>query len=260
MTDSRSMLAVRVLGCSGSYAAPGGACTGYLIESEDTRVWLDAGPGTLANLQRWCSLGELDALVLTHAHPDHWLELPVVANAIEWYEPRSPLPVYSNAHMFGEARQLMGDAVDAVLDWTVVDVDDAVTIGDQAWTFAQTEHYVPTFATRIESQGSALAFSSDTGPGFSFGPMIERDGPINLALIESTFVDRSTHEGVQHLAAAEAGAMAAAANVERLVLTHLAPKEDSAAHLSAARGEFDGDVALAEVGALYAAARNSPTI
>lgn len=249
------MLAVRVLGCSGSYAAPGGACTGYLVESAASRVWLDAGPGTLSNLQRWCSLGEIDALVLTHAHPDHWLELPVVANAIEWYEPRAALPVYSNAHMFAEARQLMGDAIDAVLDWTVVDTDDVVTIGDQQWTFAETEHYVPTFATRIESQGHALAFSSDTGPGFSFAAMVERDGPIDLALIESTFVDRSQHAGVLHLAAAEAGELAAGAGIGQLVLTHLAPKEDAAAHLQAARDTFDGELAVAEVGALYAAAR-----
>ena len=85
------MLAVRVLGCSGSYAAAGGACTGYLVQSTGANVWLDAGPGTLSNLQRHARLGDLDAIVLTHAPPDHWLELPVVANALEWYERRDQI-------------------------------------------------------------------------------------------------------------------------------------------------------------------------
>lgn len=248
------MLAVRILGCSGSYAAAGGACSGYLVQSSGTMVWLDAGPGTLANLQRHTELAALDALVLTHAHPDHWLELPIVANALEWYEPRDPLPVFSNAHTFGEARELIGQAITSVFDWTVIEPDDEVAIGEQIWTFAETHHYVPTFATRADAGGHSLVFSGDTGPNFSLVPMVERSGPIDLALVESTFLHRAGNEGIQHLSAAEAGRLAADAGVRRLVLTHLAPREDPTAHHAAATAVFGGDVVLAEVGALYAAA------
>jgi len=248
------MLAVRVLGCSGSYAAAGGACTGYLVQSTGANVWLDAGPGTLSNLQRHARLGDLDAIVLTHAHPDHWLELPVVANALEWYERRDPLPVFSNAHTFGEARELIGDLISAVFDWTIVDVEDVVTVADQSWTFAETEHYVPTYATRTDAGGQSLVFSSDTGPAFSLRPMVERSGPIDLALIESTFLHREGNEGIQHLSAAEAGRLAAEAGASRLLLTHQAPREDREAHRDAAGAVFGGPVVLAEVGELYAAA------
>lgn len=247
------MLAVTVLGCSGSYAAAGGACTGYLMRSPKANVWLDAGPGTLANLQQECSLEELDAVVLTHAHPDHWLELPVVANAIQWYEPRGRLPVYSNAHTAAHARSVIGADIDIPFDWRVVEVDDTVTIGDQTWTFAETEHYVPTFATRTDCGGQSIVFTSDTGPGFSLTPMVERGGPIDLALIESTFLDRAEHPGALHLSADEAGALAAEASVARIVLTHLAPPEHGASHLERAATSFSGAIALAEVGGQYPA-------
>jgi len=247
------MLTVTVLGCSGSYAAAGGACTGYLMQSPQANVWLDAGPGTLANLQSVCTLGDLDAVVLTHAHPDHWLEVLVVANAIQWYEPRPRLPVYSNAHMAAHARSIIGPDIDVSFDWKVIESEHQVTVGDQSWTFAETEHYVPTLATRTDSGGSSIVFTSDTGPGFSLNPMVERTGPIDLALIESTFLERSEHPGTLHLAAAEAGELAEQAGVQRVVLTHQAPLEDRAAHLARASAKFSGQIVLAEVGQQYAA-------
>lgn len=248
------MLAVRILGCSGSYAAAGGACTGYLVQSSDTNVWLDCGPGTLANLHEWSSLADLDAIVLTHAHPDHWLELPIVANALEWYEPRDRLPVFSNAHMFAEARELIGQSISTVFDWKVVDTTETVTVGSQQWRFAETDHYVPTYATRIDADGSSLVFSSDTGPSFSLQGFVDRAGPIDMALLESTFLDRVGNEGILHLSATEAGEMASAAGAARLVLTHQAPREERSAHIEAASAVFAGPVALAEVGGQYAAA------
>ena len=250
------MLAVTVLGCSGSYAAAGGACTGYLMQSSEANVWLDAGPGTLANLQQVCSLGDLDAIVLTHAHPDHWLEVPVVANAIQWYEPRRRLPVYSNAHMAAHARAMIGPDIDVPFDWRVVESNETVDIGDQTWSFAETDHYVPTLATRTDCDGASIVFTSDTGPSFSLEPMVDEHGPIDLALIESTFLERSEHPGALHLAADEAGQLAEQAGVARVLLTHQAPLEDRAAHLQKASANFSGEIVLAEVGQQYAATRD----
>lgn len=223
------------------------------MQSPQANVWLDAGPGTLANLQEVCSIGDLDAIVLTHAHPDHWLELPVLANAIQWYEPRSRLPVYSNAHMAGQARALIGPDIEIPFDWRVVETSDQVAIRDQMWTFAETDHYIPTLATRTDCDAESIVFTSDTGPGFSLEPMVERSGSIDLALIESTFLERSEHPSALHLAADEAGQLAERAGVGRVVLTHQAPLEDRSAHIAKASANFSGEIALAEVGQQYAA-------
>ena len=76
---------ITVLGCSGAYAKKVGACTGFLVQSTGANVWLDAGPGTLGNLQKHIEIEQLTAVVLTHEHADHWLELPVLYNAIRHY-------------------------------------------------------------------------------------------------------------------------------------------------------------------------------
>lgn len=78
-------LSVTVLGSSGSYAAPGNPCTGYLLRSEGATVLLDCGPGTLGPLQAAIDLADLDAIVLTHSHPDHWMELPVMRNVFSYF-------------------------------------------------------------------------------------------------------------------------------------------------------------------------------
>ena len=68
-------LTLTVCGCTGSYPGPDAACSGYLISSGDTHVLLDAGPGVLAAMQHHITIAELSAVVLTHAHTDHWTDL-----------------------------------------------------------------------------------------------------------------------------------------------------------------------------------------
>ncbi len=68
-------LSLTILGCSGPCAPPGGACSGYLVDDGETRLWVDAGSGTLANLQRHVAVDTVDAVFLSHEHPDHWTDL-----------------------------------------------------------------------------------------------------------------------------------------------------------------------------------------
>lgn len=245
-----SDLSLTVLGCCGSYAGPGGACSGYLVRGGGEAVWLDAGPGTLAKLQEHVTLGELSALVLTHEHPDHWLELPVLRNALQYYEQRSGFSVVSNVAVRRRAVELVGaDELDAVFDWTIVDPSVTHRIGGQVWTFSETEHYVPTLAMRVEVAGRSLGFSADTGPGWSMTEL----APVNLALIEATYARREGHEGVLHLTAGEAAQMATDVAADHLVLTHQAPSEDGDEHLAEARNHFAGEISIAAPGAVYAA-------
>lgn len=252
-------LTITILGCSGSYAGPGGACTGYLVRSSEATVWLDAGPGTLANLQKHVGFEDLDAVVLTHAHPDHWLEIPILYNVLRWYQQRSRLPVVSNADVHRMAVQAMGpgDSLDDVFEWRVIEEDDVVDIGDQSWRFGTTQHYVPTFATRVDSNGTSFLFTSDTGPEWEPGDLAKQ---VDLLLCESTFLLRPESPGkgtstelIEHLSASEAGSLAQAAQVRKLLLTHLAPGEQPEAHAAAAATKFDGAIEVVEVGATYAA-------
>ena len=102
---------VTVLGCAGTFPGPGEACSGYLVRSPDAVTVLDLGPGTLANLQRHVAVGEVDAVVLTHEHPDHWLDLPILRNAMKHVLGLSGLAVYGPVGVRAKAEALGGQVV-----------------------------------------------------------------------------------------------------------------------------------------------------
>lgn len=242
-------LSITVLGCSGSYSAPGLACTGYLVESDTTRVWLDAGPGTLANLQRHHQLTDIDAIVVTHEHPDHWLDLAMAYIACRYFLDRRPMPVYGTAGTQALAQALAGaHDLAPTIDWRVISDGDSATIGDQQWRFSRTDHPVETLAPRVDSGGRTFAFSADTGDGWSFASLGEG---IDLALCEATFLHEDLVEPSPHLSALQAGAMAAEAGVKRLLLTHLAPGSDAPAFGHEATEAFGAPVELVDVDRRY---------
>src|SRR5262245_13531284 len=87
-----------VLGSSGGYPAPGSACSGYLVEDGDSRLWVDAGSGTFARLLEHCSPDELSAVLISHLHADHWTDLIVGLHALQFaFKRDEPLPVYGPA-------------------------------------------------------------------------------------------------------------------------------------------------------------------
>jgi ribonuclease BN (tRNA processing enzyme) len=239
-------LSVTVLGCDGSYPGPGGATSGYLLACEDTRVWMDAGTGTLANLQRHVAIEDLDAVVISHEHPDHWSDLDHFAVACRWMIGRSGVPVYAPPSLPPLTR---AGAAAEVLDWHAIGPDQRISLGPLDFSFSRTDHPVPTMAIRVDGAGRSLGYSADSGPGWG----LESLGPgLHLALCEATFL--SDKEGsVAHLSARQAGRTARAAGVERLVITHIAPRVDREAARREAEDAFGADVTVAAVGVRYEA-------
>ncbi|MCU4185586.1 MBL fold metallo-hydrolase [Acidiferrimicrobium sp. IK] len=242
-------LALTVLGCDGSYPGPGGAGSGYLVTCEGVTVWLDAGPGTLSNLQRHVPLEQLDAVVLSHQHPDHWSDLEHFVVACRWFLGRTGVPVYAPPSLRQVAAARINDAASGaeVLDWQATDPADAVTIGPLTFHFSRTDHPVPTHAVRMDAGGRSLGYSADSGPAWAMSSL----GPgLDLALCEATFL--SDREGtVQHLSARQAGATAREAGAARLVITHIAPGIDRVAAETEAEAAFGGPVEVATIGARY---------
>ena len=103
-----------VLGTSGGYPPPGSACSGYLVEEDDTRVWIDAGSGTFPRLLEHCAPNELTAILISHLHADHWTDLVLGLHALRFaFEREHPLPVYGPAGWV--------DAMGVVANWAVED-------------------------------------------------------------------------------------------------------------------------------------------
>jgi ribonuclease BN (tRNA processing enzyme) len=216
------VLRLTILGCAGSYPGPDTACSGYLVQGGGVTVALDLGPGTLANLQRHVGLGDIDAVVLSHSHPDHWVDLSGLLTASRYTLRREGLPVYGTADTRERVGALM-DEIEPTFAWHDIADGDAVALGDLRLDFAATVHYVETLAVRVRDGDASLAYSADTGPGWSFAAFGE---PVDLALCEATILAADQRDGFLHLSARQAGEMARAAGAGELVLTHLLPGGD----------------------------------
>ena len=247
------MITLTVLGCDGSYPGPSGevarqgacgAASGYLVRSWDsgTALWLDAGPGTFANLQRFCDPLRLSAVVLTHEHLDHFSDIESLVTAARWvlrFE-RDPIPVFASPGI----RTKLVQEIDGILDWREVGDGDEVRVGDLRLSFSRTDHPPVTHAVRVEGAGGALGYSADSGPGWS----LEALGPgLGLALCEATYT--SNFQGIAgHMTGREAGSTAKAASVRRLVITHRWPTISAREVLVEAEEAFGAPVQQAAVG------------
>jgi ribonuclease BN (tRNA processing enzyme) len=241
------VLTLTVLGCDGSHAGAGGAASGYLVRcwNTGTSIWLDAGPGTFANLQRFCDVRRLDAIVLSHEHTDHWSDLAGFVSAARWTVgwDRDPVPVLAAPGV----QERLGKDTDGILAWRTVGDTDGADVGGLRLRFSRTDHGPVTLAVRLDGDGAALGYSADSGPGWSLAALGD---DLDLALCEATYTQ--DHEGTaQHMSARQAGDSAKAARARRLVLTHRWPTIPAAAVAAEAAAAFGGPLAQAVVGRGY---------
>ena len=236
-------LTVTVLGSSGSYAGPGNACSGYLVSSGATNLWLDCGPGSLANLQEHISLDEITAVIVSHSHPDHWGELPVLYNALRYYIDRAGLPVYGTAETLLRVEGARGDTVLPTFEWHTISAASRVAIDHLEVRFSLTDHPVETLAVRVDdiAWGGSFGYSADTDIGWS---LTELGEGIDILFCEAT-LRAGDETDAPHLTTAQAGHDARRAAPRQLVITHLPPGADIDAHAAETAEAFGRDVEVA---------------
>jgi ribonuclease BN (tRNA processing enzyme) len=236
-----------ILGTGGGWALPGRAACGYLVRHEGFTLWLDAGTGTMANLQKHVGLTDVDAVMVSHRHFDHFLDVYPFFLA-RWLHP-APLPkvpLFLPPGTYEHVAQLEA-GLGQVFAPEAVELGGSVTIGPFRVRTAAMAHPVPTLGVRIEADGAALAYSADSGPNER---LVELANGADVLLCEATWLRRP--EGVPmdlHMTAAETGEHAARARVGSLVLTHIWPAIDRADALAEASGTNAGsETRVAEEG------------
>jgi ribonuclease BN (tRNA processing enzyme) len=259
-------LRLRVVGSSPAMPRPGSACSSYLLQTNAVTVVLDLGSGALAKLQLATDYARLDAIVISHMHPDHFFDLVPLRYGLK-YGPAlraQPLPLWLPPN--GSARLMeLGEYVSGgrsgrffneVYSVREYDPDQSLTIGGVRLCFRRTQHYITAFAIRAECDGATVTYSADTAPC---------DSVVELARNSSIFLCEAalgldSEEGERgHSSAEEAGEMARRAGVARLLLTHYGAAYSPDALIGSAKRRFSGPVELAVDGLYLAAAETPPT-
>ena len=231
-----------MLGCSGSFGAPGGgACSGYLVREGSTSVWVDCGNGTFGHLQEHLAIDDLTAVVLTHGHPDHCVDIYGLHVLLRYGLGRENLPVFAPEGLEKFLLSLVSDWGNA-FDWRAVGDGDAAKIGDLSLKFSRTDHPPPTYAVEATSlDNRRLIYTADTGPDWGVDAF---EPGADLVLSEATYLHANRPAPI-HLSARQAGEAARAARAQRLILTHLWPRIDPAVSSEEGAEAFGDSVTLA---------------
>lgn len=238
-----------VLGCAGSHTGPGRACSGYLLQADGTSVLLDCGNGSTANLQLHCDISEIDAIVVTHRHVDHCVDLIGMYYALRFHDegPRS-IDLYAAPEVVDMLTGMLSE--DSALEFREafrcheVTGGDHLDLGPFVIDLFDSVHPVPTVSVRVDYQGTVLTYSSDSAGG---DQLLAAARGADTFLCEATWQgDADQWPGGIHLVARDAGRIAREAGVGRLVLTHVLGSLDRGVSLREAQETFDGEVLLAE--------------
>jgi ribonuclease BN (tRNA processing enzyme) len=243
---------VTVLGCAGTFPSKESGCSAYLVEHDGFRLLLDAGNGAVGALQRYGGIFDLDAVLLSHLHADHCVDLVAYSYARR-YHPQVPprLPVYGP---YGTRDRLCRvfdkpppDGLSDVYDFHTTNAGSR-EIGPFRIELTATEHPVECYAIRVVAGGRSVTYSADTGPSHDVADAA-RD--TDLFLCEATWLDESPAVPNLHLTAREAGEHAARAGAGRLALIHTTAYLDQDAYVTQAATAYDGPVERAVPGATY---------
>jgi ribonuclease BN (tRNA processing enzyme) len=242
-----------ILGCSGTYPGPTSACSSYLVESDGFRLVVDAGNGSLGELQRHCDLRDVDAVLLSHLHADHCLDMVSASYARRYHPEGTPpkLPVYgpinTQERLCGAFERWPADSLADIYDFRTIG-PGRVNVGPFRVDLTRVAHPVEAYGARIAADGRVLTYSGDTGPCERL-TRLARDS--DLFLCEASFLDHEENPPDLHLTGRQAGEHAARAEVGHLVLTHLVPWGDPVRSEAEATDVYGGRLSVASPGATF---------
>jgi ribonuclease BN (tRNA processing enzyme) len=245
-----------VLGPSGSFAGPYGAASTYLVEHGDSAILLDCGNGGLTPLAQHRDIYELDAVLLSHLHLDHFADIGGLYVARRYRPGGAPdlLPVFGPSDVAQRVGRMYAPRAD---EHDLADSFDfrpfttsTVTVGAFTITASQAKHPVEAFSIKVEAGGKTLVYSGDTGVSQD---LVRLATNADLLLVEASFLEGRPNPPDLHLTAREAVHHAAQAQAKTVVLTHLVPWNDindTVVEAQRARDDFGyrGDLELARTG------------
>lgn len=245
-----------MVGCSGSFPGPDSPASCYLVEAPydggTFRLLLDLGSGALGALQRYVDLRQVDALALSHLHPDHCLDVTGFY-VVRKYHPDGAWPALPVWGPRGTASRMaraygLGPAVGMTSEFTFTTYPaEPFTVGPFSIQAVPVDHPVTTYALRVSQGGRSIVYSGDTGPCTSLEQLARG---CDLLLAEASFLEGDNPPHL-HMTGRHAAETAERAGAGRLVLTHIPPWHPRETVLAEAAPHFRGTAELATAGATY---------
>jgi ribonuclease BN (tRNA processing enzyme) len=261
-------LQITVLGKSPAWQDAEGACSGYLVQEDGFALVLDCGNGVFSKLRTHCDYVDVDAVLISHLHADHFLDLIPFSYALSYAPRQQPVPVagwpgtdsparpdlYAPAGAGDTFRHIVAcwgaeELIESAFKLCEYDGAETLEVGPFRVRFCEVPHYTRTFAVEILGEsGSRLTYSADCSPNEQ---LVDFARETDLLLIEGTLPrpERTGKRG--HLTPAEAGEHGRLAAAKRVVLTHFSDELDPDWARDQAAGAFAGEVELAYDGAVY---------
>jgi ribonuclease BN (tRNA processing enzyme) len=260
---------VTVLGKSPSWQDAGGACSGYLIQDGDASLLLDCGNGVFGKLRQHLDYVDLDAVLVSHLHADHFLDLVPYSYALTYAPRQQPVPVHTWPGTDSPARprliapkgardvfrQVVGawgnkDLIERAFAIEEFDGDSTVEVGSIRARFQEVPHFTTTYAIELVTAngGGRFTFSADCKPN---DELVEFARETDLLLVEATLPrpERTGERG--HLTPEEAGEHARRAGAKRVVFTHVSDELGEEWVREQGSEGFGAPVEVAREGATY---------
>ncbi|HEX6263308.1 MAG TPA: MBL fold metallo-hydrolase [Actinomycetota bacterium] len=238
-----------VLGSDGTWPRADGAASGYIVSHDGFVVWQDMGTGTMAHLQRHLGLLDVDAVIVSHVHADHFVDLFPYFYARRYgaATPAPSIPLVVPTGTEERIRCMLSQAgweeFPDSFQLHEIEPGAGLELGPFRVSTARMAHPVPTLGVRYEADGVALAYSADTGPT---DELVDLARGVDLLVAEATWLeDGKDYPPDLHMTAKEAGEQAAKADAGRLMLAHIQPIFDPDHSREKASEAFEGAVDVA---------------
>ena len=242
-----------VLGCAGTFPGPQTPCSSYVVEHEGYRLLIDVGNGALGPLQEHIGLLGIDAVLVSHLHGDHCLDLVAYSYALR-YHPEGPLPrmpvygpVATRHRLCGAFDDWPSDGLSDVFDFRGIRAGTR-EIGPFEVELDRVRHPIEAYGVRLTAGGRSFTYSGDTSSCKQVEVLARET---DLFLCEASWPHSSDNPPGIHMSGRDAGEAAAHAGAKRLVLTHMVPWADKEALQAEAMSQYEGVIEIAASGSSY---------
>ncbi|MEJ6952005.1 MBL fold metallo-hydrolase [Natronospora cellulosivora (SeqCode)] len=237
-----------VLGSRAAFPSKNEACSGYLLQDDSYNLLIDCGSGVVSALQNYIELDELDAVILSHYHADHWSDISVLQHGIMVKsiisQKNKSLKIYG--HQEDESFKKLN-----YKSYTIASPyqeNSTLELGPFTINFIKTKHPTPCYAMKIKYKDKKIIYTADT----SYFPELS-DFALNsdLLIAECSLYPDRDGQKMGHMNSSDVGKLARESTSKTLLLCHLPNYGDNKMLLDNTREYYQGKIKMASRGWEY---------